>query len=159
MIFTHAMAAGRQILLVDSNPAIMTLPTAHSQEYEEFLREQEAGAVAPSPQAAGNGRHEAVRRPDPRYEAERAENAPRERLPELEERTQRVRVGRHAAPPGTRGRSRHAAPPLDPAAPPNDSAAEESTADEPAADERPADPGPNLGPPPDRLDFRRGKKR
>jgi hypothetical protein len=159
MIFTHAMAAGRQILLVDSNPAIMTLPTAHSQEYEEFLREQEAGAVAPSQQAAGNGRHEAVRRPDPRYEAERAENAPRERLPELEERTQRVRVGRHAAPPGTRGRSRHAAPPLDPAAPPNDSAAEESTADEPAADERPADPGPNLGPPPDRLDFRRGKKR
>jgi hypothetical protein len=141
MIFTHAMASGRQILLVDANPAIMTLPTAHSQEYEEFLREQEADA-APSPGAAVNGRHEGVHRQD-----QAQDHAPRERLPEPEERTPAGRAGRHAAPPGTRARARHAAPPLDAAAPPNE------------PDDQPVDPGPNLGPPPERLDFRRRKKR
>lgn len=35
MIFTHAEAAGRRILMVDANPGIMTLPTANIQEYEE----------------------------------------------------------------------------------------------------------------------------
>jgi hypothetical protein len=159
MIFTHAMAAGRQILLVDANPAIMTLPTAHSQEYEEFLREQEAGgAIAANPRAA-NGRHEAVRRSEPRHEDERQERAPRERLPELEERIQPVRVGRHAAPPGTRARSRRATPPLEAAAPPSEPAANEPTLNEPGPDEQPADQRPNLGPPPERLDFRRRKKR
>ncbi|WP_395110650.1 hypothetical protein [Actinomadura sp. SCN-SB] len=40
MVFTHAGAAGRRILLVDANPGIITLPTAHSMEFEEYLREQ-----------------------------------------------------------------------------------------------------------------------
>ena len=164
MIFTYAMASGLQILLVDANPAIMTLPTAHSKEYEEFLREQEGGVRVPSPQAAANGRHEAVRRPDPRLEHEPRppEGAPGELLPELEERIQPVRVGRHAAPPGTRARSRHAAPPLDAAAPPNEPAPPlpgEPVRNEAGLDEQPAAPGPNLGPPPERLDFRRRKKR
>ncbi|GAA4640674.1 hypothetical protein GCM10023196_107150 [Actinoallomurus vinaceus] len=35
MVFTHADASGRRILLVDANPGIMTLPTANIQEYEE----------------------------------------------------------------------------------------------------------------------------
>lgn len=41
MVFTHAGATGRRILLVDANPGIITLPTAHSMEFEEYLREQE----------------------------------------------------------------------------------------------------------------------
>ncbi|HEU5156905.1 MAG TPA: hypothetical protein VFU43_07900 [Streptosporangiaceae bacterium] len=155
MIFTHAMATGRQILLVDANPAIMTLPTAHSQAYEEFLREQEAAATA-----------EAAARPavGARREAGRPENGTRsggmppdvgrengpDPVPKAEERGPAVRVGRHAAPPGTRARSRHAAPPLGAAPAPDDP---------PADPDREANSGPNLGPPPERLDFRRKKKR
>nr|BFE32826.1 hypothetical protein GCM10010200_050770 [Actinomadura rugatobispora] len=41
MVFTHASATGRRILLVDANPGIMTLPTAHVMEFEEYLRERE----------------------------------------------------------------------------------------------------------------------
>jgi hypothetical protein len=135
MIFTHATQAGRQILLVDANPAIMTLPTAHSQEYEEYLREQAAAeapagpagtqpattdpaAVEPQPDeqapdgpAALNGERKAGSRTDT------SRSLTARRVP-------RQRVGRHAAPSGA------------------------------------ADPPPNLGPPPERLDFRRkGKSR
>lgn len=45
MVFTHAGAMGRRILLVDANPGIITLPTAHSMEFEEYLREQESQAA------------------------------------------------------------------------------------------------------------------
>jgi len=45
MVFTHAGATGRRILLVDANPGIITLPTAHSMEFEEYLREQESQAA------------------------------------------------------------------------------------------------------------------
>ena len=41
MVFTHSGATGRRIQLVDANPGIITLPTAHSMEFEEYLREQE----------------------------------------------------------------------------------------------------------------------
>ncbi|WP_242613902.1 hypothetical protein [Actinomadura roseirufa] len=41
MVFTHSGATGRRILLVDANPGIITLPTTHSMELEEFQREQE----------------------------------------------------------------------------------------------------------------------
>ena len=41
MVFTHSGATGRRTLLVDANPGIITLPTAHSMEFEEYLREQE----------------------------------------------------------------------------------------------------------------------
>ncbi|GAA4099400.1 hypothetical protein [Actinomadura miaoliensis] len=41
MVFTHAGGSGRRILLVDANPGIITLPTTHSMQFEEYLREQE----------------------------------------------------------------------------------------------------------------------
>ncbi|MQY04434.1 hypothetical protein ACRB68_24880 [Actinomadura sp. RB68] len=57
MVFTHAGAAGRRIMMVDANPGIVTLPTAHRVEVEEYLREQErreqaepeCGEPAPEP--------------------------------------------------------------------------------------------------------------
>ncbi len=39
MVFTHAGTSGRRVLLVDANPGIITLPTAHSMEFEEYQRE------------------------------------------------------------------------------------------------------------------------
>ncbi|GLW65322.1 hypothetical protein Arub01_35660 [Actinomadura rubrobrunea] len=41
MVFTHAGGSGRRVLLVDANPGIITLPTTHSMQFEEYLREQE----------------------------------------------------------------------------------------------------------------------
>ena len=49
MIFTHATRDGRRVLLVDANPGIVTLPTTHSVEYEEFLRVQQS-EDGPAPQ-------------------------------------------------------------------------------------------------------------
>ncbi|MFI0350634.1 hypothetical protein [Actinomadura sp. 9N407] len=46
MVFTHSGATGRRILLVDANPGIITLPTAHSIEFEEYLRQQEQNGHA-----------------------------------------------------------------------------------------------------------------
>jgi hypothetical protein len=208
MIFTYAMATGRRILLVDANPAIMTLPTAHSQEYEEFLRDQEAGAAEAAPAAPADSPVSAAAVPGRReagppnggpvagaetgheqwaglepgglepggLEPGGSEGAPdlrgfvvEDREPgRADGRTPPVRAGRHAAPPGTRARSRHAAPPL--AAGNGELAGRADPADrvdhgpaDPAgaADRRPppADPPPNLGPPPERLDFRRKKNR
>jgi hypothetical protein len=114
MVFAHATQAGRRILLVDANPAIMMLPTAHSQEYEEYLREQAVaeaqGEQGPEPVAAANGERAAGSRTDTSRSLT-TRNAAQES------------VGRHAAP-----------------------AAEA------------VDPPPNLGPPPERLDFRRKRK-
>lgn len=42
MVFTHAGGTGRRTLLVDANPGIITLPTAHTMEFEEYLREQQS---------------------------------------------------------------------------------------------------------------------
>ncbi|MEV5570993.1 hypothetical protein AB0L06_13170 [Spirillospora sp. NPDC052269] len=42
MVFTHAGGSGRRTLLLDANPGIITLPTAHTMEFEEYLREQQA---------------------------------------------------------------------------------------------------------------------
>lgn len=47
MVFTHSGATGRRTLLVDANPGIITLPTAHSMEFEEYLREQQQALVEP----------------------------------------------------------------------------------------------------------------
>src|SRR5690606_39182399 len=58
MIFTHAAPDGRRILLVDANPGIITLPTAHSLEYEEYLRQQAAEQTVE--QAAGRAAEQAV---------------------------------------------------------------------------------------------------
>jgi hypothetical protein len=94
MIFTHTAPHGRRILLVDANPGIITLPTAHKLEFEEFLAEQ--------------GEHEQGEQSDEPDE------------PAVDPKSQ----ARHALPRGTVPRP--AAPPL-----------------------------PNVGPPPERLDFRR----
>ncbi|WP_084219881.1 hypothetical protein [Spirillospora albida] len=72
MVFTHSGTAGRRTLLVDANPGIITLPTAHSMEFEEQVPEDEA--------------------PD---EPEPIEPAPEEPVPE-------VPRARHALPRGTR---------------------------------------------------------
>jgi hypothetical protein len=83
----------------------------------------------------------------------------------LDERTPPVRVGRHAAPPGTRARfrSRHAAPPLagdelHDGASNDDGAPDDWTDDEADEADAASNPPPNLGPPPERLDFRRKKR-
>ncbi|WP_262401347.1 hypothetical protein [Actinomadura sp. CNU-125] len=55
MVFTHAGATGRRIMLVDANPGIITLPTAHSMEFEEYLREQESLARAEPVEPADPG--------------------------------------------------------------------------------------------------------
>ncbi|WUI04509.1 hypothetical protein OHR68_32060 [Spirillospora sp. NBC_00431] len=47
MVFTHSGTTGRRVLLVDANPGIITLPTVHSMEFEEYLREQETHAQVP----------------------------------------------------------------------------------------------------------------
>ncbi|WP_067459500.1 hypothetical protein [Actinomadura macra] len=55
MVFTHSGATGRRILLVDANPGIITLPTAHSMEFEEYIREQQRlqdEPAAPEPDVA-----------------------------------------------------------------------------------------------------------
>ncbi|QXJ23974.1 hypothetical protein AGRA3207_005214 [Actinomadura graeca] len=49
MVFTHSGATGRRILLVDANPGIITLPTAHSMEFEEYIREQQLQDETPAP--------------------------------------------------------------------------------------------------------------
>ncbi|MFC0038238.1 hypothetical protein [Actinomadura rayongensis] len=50
MVFTHAGSTGRRILMVDANPGIITLPTAHSIEFEEYIREQQATLEETPPQ-------------------------------------------------------------------------------------------------------------
>ncbi|TYC07938.1 hypothetical protein FXF65_40565 [Actinomadura syzygii] len=46
MVFTHSGATGRRTLLVDANPGIITLPTAHSMEFEEYLRQEQTREAA-----------------------------------------------------------------------------------------------------------------
>lgn len=98
MVFTHAGATGRRIMLVDANPGIITLPTAHSMEFEEYLREQESLARAapdgpdgplPAPVAESGPSGE---RPGPR---------PRHALPRRQNRIVPIRRpnGKHAADP------------------------------------------------------------
>jgi hypothetical protein len=55
MVFTHATSNGRRVQLVDANPGIMTLPTAHTLEYEEYeqsVREQSVREQATHEQAS-----------------------------------------------------------------------------------------------------------
>ncbi|WP_346045085.1 hypothetical protein [Actinomadura chokoriensis] len=52
MVFTHSGATGRRTLLVDANPGIITLPTAHSMEFEEYLREEQEALTEPDDDAA-----------------------------------------------------------------------------------------------------------
>jgi hypothetical protein len=116
MVFTHATPTGRRILLVDANPGIMTLPTAHAQEYEEYLREQA----------------------EQEAKTDRAEMDRPEQQPVTNTEVKPPSVGRHAAPSRTHDR-------------PDDET-------RPSNGESPQ-PKPNLGPPPERLDFRRRKDR
>ncbi|CNE28863.1 Uncharacterised protein [Mycobacterium tuberculosis] len=52
MVFTHSGATGRRTLLVDANPGIITLPTAHAMEFEEYLREEQEALAEPDDDAA-----------------------------------------------------------------------------------------------------------
>ncbi len=62
MVFTHSGASGRRTLLVDANPGIITLPTAHSMEFEEYLREQQR---EPLPEAEDDALEEPGAAADP----------------------------------------------------------------------------------------------
>jgi hypothetical protein len=158
MVFTHATANGRRILLVDANPGIMTLPTAHSTEYDESLRDR-PGMEPPDPNlagvdaadteaagmdaAAGTGGELGAADPAgadaPRIEPERGADKVRRAVPRAADSR-----ARHAAPPGGSVRTPRSAPPL-----PSPAAGRHA-----AGGEAP----PNLGPPPERLDFRRKKR-
>jgi hypothetical protein len=133
MIFTHATPSGRKTVLIDANPAIMALPTAHAQEYEEFLREQAAddpaiGAAKPEAAEASAGAT-ANESDDASGTSGSGQSPP---------------IGRHAATHGTHSRrSPEAVLPRGGDQPPTGS---------------PPDAPPNLGVPPERLDFRRRKK-
>ncbi|MFA1550863.1 hypothetical protein [Actinomadura chokoriensis] len=65
MVFTHSGATGRSTLLVDANPGIITLPSAHSMEFEECLREQES-LVQPEEDVPANPEPEPPEVPAPR---------------------------------------------------------------------------------------------
>lgn len=57
MIFTHAASTGRRVIMIDANPAIMTLPTANIREYEEATDPSRARHAKPDdlpPQNAPN---------------------------------------------------------------------------------------------------------
>lgn len=95
MVFTHSGATGRRTLLVDANPGIITLPTAHSMEFEEYLREQERRNQEPLDEPA----------PDPPATASTEVPAP--------PYPQRPRA-RHALPRGANPRPPRIVPPLKP---------------------------------------------
>ncbi|WP_433332728.1 hypothetical protein [Spirillospora sp. CA-294931] len=100
MIFTHAGAAGRRVLLVDANPGIITLPTTHSMEFEEYLREQEREADQERETPAPDD--EPVPAPTPSDPPDRPARA-RHALPRAARPSRivppRKANGRHAAPP------------------------------------------------------------
>ncbi len=104
MVFTHAGATGRRILLVDANPGIITLPTAHSMEFEEYLREQEMLAQAEEPAP------EAPQDTAPAPEDEPPAELPEPRYPQAPRYTQAPRA-RHALPRGSGGRAPRIVPP------------------------------------------------
>ncbi|MCW2886818.1 MAG: hypothetical protein JWL58_3680 [Streptosporangiaceae bacterium] len=101
MVFTHATSNGRRIQLVDANPGIMTLPTAHTLEYEEYeqvVREQavrERSAIEPpiEPPIESAGEVPAAESPAPRP----GEDLPVAPAPRAAEPSR----ARHAAPRGT----------------------------------------------------------
>lgn len=96
MVFTHSGATGRRTLLVDANPGIITLPTAHSMEFEEYLREQERRD------------QEAVDRPNgDAPEPSTPRDVPAPRFPQPSR-------ARHALPRGTGPRPARIVPPLKP---------------------------------------------
>ncbi|WP_344275916.1 coiled-coil domain-containing protein [Actinomadura napierensis] len=107
MVFTHSGATGRRIMLVDANPGIITLPTAHSMEFEEYLREQEALEQAAGEEPgdrdgvpdgdAGGGSADAEPEEAPQSEPSAPPAAPR---------------ARYALPRGAAPRSRRIVPPL-----------------------------------------------
>jgi hypothetical protein len=99
MVLTYAAPSGRRVVLVDANPGIMTLPTAHTVEYEEYAREQTALAEKPGVEPHENG--------DARAKAGgRGGHHPE--TPVVPRSTR----ARHAAPRGVSPRSPKAAPPL-----------------------------------------------
>jgi hypothetical protein len=124
MVFTHATANGRRIQLVDANPGIMTLPTAHTLEYEEYEQAVRDQAVLDPDTRDPAVRDQAVR--DPAVHEGRPVIGPfGDPVPVTEARVSWPDGDLPSAPPP---RARHAAPrgtapgpastPPDPVAPP-----------------------------------------
>ncbi|MBO2460194.1 hypothetical protein [Actinomadura violacea] len=111
MVFTHSGTAGRRIMLVDANPGIITLPTAHSMEFEEYLREQEALERAAGDEAAGEGEPDG----DPGGPADAEPETPPETPPDAPPAASPAAPrARHALPRGAAPRSPRIVPPLKP---------------------------------------------
>ncbi|MFP3962594.1 hypothetical protein SMC26_09720 [Actinomadura fulvescens] len=119
MVFTHAGATGRRILLVDANPGIITLPTTHSVEFEEHLREQERLRQTELERDSAETMTETAS-PDVTSETVADSERPggRERavppLPLPPPRTPSGSRARHALPRGTGPRPQRIVPPLKP---------------------------------------------
>ncbi|HEX6968978.1 MAG TPA: hypothetical protein VF174_09250, partial [Micromonosporaceae bacterium] len=98
MVFTHSGATGRRTLLVDANPGIITLPTAHSMEFEEELCEQDEPLVQPDEDAGESAEVEPPEVPAPRrarHALPRGASRPVRIVPPLKPN------GRHKADPPT----------------------------------------------------------
>ncbi|WP_433499505.1 hypothetical protein ACQP1K_03950 [Sphaerimonospora sp. CA-214678] len=130
VIVTHATAEGRQVRLADANPAILTLPKTTLYEFGEVRR---AALSAEAPEPTGPGERRAA--------GERGTSGER----------------------GTWTRDERVSPPGEPpVAPPAETARPDAARSGVVRSDRgPADPPqedappPNLGPPPQRLDWRR----
>ncbi|WP_315987150.1 hypothetical protein [Actinomadura sp. HBU206391] len=159
MIFTHATANGRRVRLVDANPGIMTLPTVHSVEYEEYLREQSALDAAAAAAVIGTGERQALRDGGP-DEASRT-GRPEPGTPQRGTASPGTPRARHAGPSGDGDARTPGSAPVPPSngehtVRPERRDPQSAPGAEPAGG-APVQPPPNLGPPPERLDFRRKK--
>jgi len=146
MIVTYSAAGGRQVVVVDANPAIMSLPTATLASLEEARRMPPESAGQAPGRGAGPDPAEPDQEPAPaEYHAEYP--APRSR-----DGRDTPRDGRDETVPGAvPGADRVPAP--DPAGPGTAPGRRRRT---PVSwRDRAEQLPPNLGPPPERLDWRR----
>lgn len=168
MVLTHAIGNRRQVMLVDVNPGIITLPTTHALEYDDDLREQavsgegggtappEAGTPAVGDMGKGGDAGEAREIGDAGETGNAGEAAEAGDADEVGRpaEVREVSGGAMAALPGRaaqgtpkRARARHAAT--------RGMVRRYRRSVTPRSTN--ATPPPSLGPPSERLDFRRGK--
>jgi hypothetical protein len=112
MVFTHATSNGRRIQLVDANPGIMTLPTAHTLEYEEYeetVRDQAVREQATIERATIDAAE------DPALVDELRDPRPDGELPRSPgPRSDKTSRARHAAPQSGGSRTSHGVGPRTP---------------------------------------------
>ena len=157
MIVSYASAAGRRVVFADANPGILTLPTATLASLDEARsgRRPRAGRRRSRPRGASGGL------------AGAAEPAGESPVADARSRPSPRPADAGAGPPGPPGRSasrrpvRRIAPPS-PSRPIRPPASGDLTGRRPARDPAEAPlswrddgPPPNLGPPPEPLDWRR----